>query len=298
MSVVVVACCRLSGEAEPSCLFPDGDRGLLVRALAAVGLEAVAVSWDDPGFDWVSPAGVLVSSTWDSVDRPEEYVRWARRVSATTTLVNPAEVIEWNLDKTYLRDLAGVGLRVLPTEWVPPGGSWSGNADGDVVVKPSVSAGGRDTAWYSQGQSALVEAHVARLVGLGHTVMVQPYVVSVDDPGEIDLIYIDGRFSHGVRKKPLLERDVGVLARPWERMGWLGLAEPTAAERSLGDDTAAVLAARFGDLVYGRVDIVALAGGEPALLEVELIDPNLSLSDFPEAATRLAAAVVERLPGN
>ena len=83
-----------------------------------------------------------------------------------------------------------------------------------------------------------------------------------------------------------------------QRMGWLGLAEPTAAERSLGDDTAAVIAARFGDLVYGRVDIVALAGGEPALLEVELIDPNLSLCDFPEAAVTLAAAVVERLPGH
>lgn len=218
MPLVAVACCRLSGQPSASALYPDTDRELLAEALGDVCVDAIPVSWDDPDFDWGSAAAVLVRSTWDSVDRPEEYLRWARAVGETTTLLNPSDVLEWNLDKAYLQDLAAAGVQVLPTEWVRPGGSWRARLDHDVVVKPSISAGGRDTAWYSRDEEAHARAHVARLVERGHTVLVQPHVASVQDPGEIDLIYIGGGYSHAVRKTSFLERDVGVQLRPWERM--------------------------------------------------------------------------------
>ena len=295
MPVVALACCRLSGEAPVSDLYPDGDPEQLADALRGVGLDAVAVSWDDPDFDWASVAGVLVRSTWDSVDRPEEYSGWARRVGALTVLLNSADVIEWNLNKTYLHDLAAAGVEVVPTEWVLPGSSWVPGLDQDLVIKPSVSAGGRETAWYSHGQVERATAHVTRLFERGQTVLVQPYLASVQVPGEVDLIYIDGRYSHAVRKGPLLERDAGTQARPWERMTSLGLAEPTDAEHALGASAIAAVTSRFGIPTYGRVDLVELSTGGPAVLEVELIDPNLSLVDVPSAPSTLATAVLKHL---
>lgn len=295
MAVVAIACCRYSGDSPPTILYPDRDRQLVVDGLGRAGVDALPVSWDDPTFDWTSVDGVLVRSTWDSVDRPEEYIGWARRVEGSTMLLNPAAVIERNLDKTYLRDLAAAGVEVVPTEWVRPGERWAPGRHQDLVVKPAISAGGRDTAWYSRAQTQAAQAHISRLQALGQTVLVQPYMASVESPGEIDLVYIDGRYSHAVRKGPLLERDAEVQAQPWERMTWLGLSEPSADEHTLGEAAIAVVANRFGALAYARVDVMSLATGQPALLEVELIDPHLSLRDYPPAATTLAAAVVRRL---
>ena len=276
-------------------LYPDADRDLLAEALRDVGLESVAVSWDDPDFDWSSVAGVLVRSTWDSVDRPAEYLRWVRQVSTQTVLLNSAAVIEWNLNKTYLRDLATAGIHVVPTEWFLPGETWVPTLDQDLVIKPAISAGGRDTVWYSPGQTAHAVTHVAHLLEAGHSVLIQPYLSTVQDPGEVDLIYMNGRYSHAVRKGALLERDAGVQQRPWERMTWLGLTEPTHAEHALGEKVLAYIADRLEVPAYGRVDLVQLPTGQPGVLEVEFIDPNLSLLDHPPASSQLAAAVASRL---
>jgi hypothetical protein len=42
--------------------------------------------------------------------------------------------------------------------------------------------------------------------------------------------------------------------------------------------------------LYARVDLVSDLDGYPALIELELIEPNLYLSTHPGAAERLAAA--------
>ena len=103
---VAVACCRRSGDAEPGDLYPDPDAAPLRAALIALGASSSLVSWDDSRVDWASFSKVFVSSTWDSVDRPAEYLAWAGRVSAVSELVNSVTVLEWDLDKVHQRDLA------------------------------------------------------------------------------------------------------------------------------------------------------------------------------------------------
>jgi hypothetical protein len=102
---VAIAGCRRLSTADPTDLYPDPDAAPLLRALDRLGAAASVVSWDDPQVDWGSFARVLVSSTWDSVDRPVEYRAWARAVSAVSVLVNPARMIEWNLDKQHQKGL-------------------------------------------------------------------------------------------------------------------------------------------------------------------------------------------------
>ena len=62
-------------------------------------------------------------------------------------------MIRWNTDKTYLRDLAAAGVPVVPTEHLEPVlvPAWPA-AWAEVVVKPAVSAGSRDTARYGPAE--------------------------------------------------------------------------------------------------------------------------------------------------
>jgi hypothetical protein len=290
-----VACCRRADGARPDDLYPDRDLPPLSSALAALDAEAVAVSWDDPGLDWAGFDRVLISSTWDSVDRPAEYLVWARAASAVTTLVNPYPTLAWGLDKVYLRVLAGAGVAVIPTEWVAPGQAWSAHdlPDGEVVVKPAISAGGRATARYDAGDRVRIGAHVAALQQAGQTVLVQPYLPSVDAEGECDLAYLGGRYSHAVQKRPSLQLGEGIIeGQPWTRMAWDGVTSPDPDQRAVAEQAWAAVVDAVGTVpVYGRVDLVRGPGG-PCVLEVELVDPYLSLDLVPGAAPALARAAL------
>lgn len=255
------------------------------------------LAWDDPSVAWETVQIVIVRSTWDSVDRPGEYLGWAEQVDHVSRLVNPADVLAWNLDKAiYLRDLVSDGVPVVPTEFVGAGSDWVMEG-GDVVVKPAISAGGRETARYRPDDRIDAEAHVRRLLTQGQTVMIQPYLPAVEQPGEISLIFIAGSFSHAVRKGPVLVSGAGVVDRPWERMTFLGLADPSPTELAVAGQVQMNLEQRFGPLVYSRADLIGGHAGEPLVVEVELIDPNLSLSLFPLAADTLATVLRDHLAG-
>jgi glutathione synthase/RimK-type ligase-like ATP-grasp enzyme len=239
----------------------------------------VHLAWDDPAVDWTTFDAVVLRSTWDSVDRPAEFLAWAATVP---TLLNPAPAVEATLDKRYLASLDAS----VPTQWVAPGERWDPPA-GELVVKPTISAGGRETARYRPDEHDAARAHVGRLHAAGQTAMVQPFLPGVDGDGELKLVFLGGEFSHAVRVGPLLRAGTGVQERLWERPIRTVVDRPTAAEVAVAAEALDQLG---GDFVYARVDLVDGYVGE-----VELIDPVLFLTLVPEAADRLAAAVVARI---
>jgi hypothetical protein len=289
---VAVACCRGSVEAGPTDLYPDPDAAPLQSAISELGARSTLLAWDDPAAQWGSFSHVIVSSTWDSVDRPAEYLAWARRVTEQSVLVNPARVIEWCLDKVHQKGLAAEGVPMIPTTWISPEDPFSALPPRELVVKPSISAGGRSTARYTPGDPAAI-GHVRKLQQAGQTVMVQEYLARIDEEGEVNLVFLDGSFSHAVAKKPLLHVGDGLVERPWERMAWAGLVEPSANQLAVAHLTMKVAEEQVGCVpVYGRVDLVSGNAGEPLVLEVELIDPYLSFDMQPSAAARLAKALL------
>jgi len=288
---VAVACCRRSADAAPDDLYPDRDAGPVRAALARAGATSALVAWDDTSVNWAAFSIVVVSSTWDCVDRPAEYLAWARSTAEVTCLHNPSRVLEWNLDKTYLRDLETGGVDVAPTEWVGPADDFSSAPRSEFVVKPSISAGGRNTARYRGGDPAGL-AHIHALQSVGQTVMVQDYLPAIDTEMETDLIFLDGLFSHAVGKVPALRLGQGVVERPWERMAWTGLTTPSPRQLTAAERTMEVMSRHLDDHpIYSRVDLVSDGAGAPLVLEVELIDPYLSLDLDTEAAARLATAI-------
>jgi hypothetical protein len=268
----------------------DPDLPIAQRAFRDAGFDVDLVRWDDD-VDWAAYGLAVVRSCWDYAWRLEEFLGWAGSVPR---LRNDVALLRWNTDKTYLRDLERAGLPVVPTVWDPAHAGELPDA-GEWVVKPSVSAGSRDTARWPDPTAVL--AHVAELTGRGRTAMVQPYLDSVDDVGETAMLFIGGRFSHAVRKGPLLKRGEGVRMDRDSR-GDLRPAEPTPAQRATAQavfDAVADLVPGIAAPLYARIDLIDDADGSPVVLELELTEPSLFLPQAPEAATTLVRAVEAEL---
>ena len=280
-------------------LLPDGDVGDVpfTAALQDRGIEVSVLSWTDPSVHWAGFDATVIRSTWDYTDRREEFLAWLQRVPR---LHNPAGVVAGNTDKIYLHDLALAGLPVVETEFVEPGSELSVPTTGEYVVKPTIGAGSRGAGRYDSSNSADADrarAHIASLHSAGLTVMVQPYLSAVDTEGESALIFIDGRFSHSIRKGRMLAEGAQYDADHPE----LYLAEnitdriPSDEERAVAEEFVEHLTkANGGPLLYSRIDLLPSASG-PVLVEAELTEPSLFLTHHPEAGVRLADALFERI---
>ncbi|MER5630304.1 hypothetical protein [Streptomyces nitrosporeus] len=273
----------------------DEDLAPLSAALSRTGIEAVALPWDESA-DWSRFAAVLLESPWDYPGRSEEFLAWARRAATESVLFNPFPMVEWNSDKRYLADLAADGVPVVPSTWTAPGEEWRAPAEGEYVVKPSVSCSAKDTARYGPGAAERRRAHrhAGELLERGRTVLTQPYQHAVDAQGELSLVYLDGAYSHAVRRSALLKPGAGT------QDGLLATATVTSCtaagpELDCGDAAVKAVRSRFESPLYARIDLVPGPGGGPLLLECEVIEPSLFLAHSPTAADDLAAAVLRRL---
>jgi glutathione synthase/RimK-type ligase-like ATP-grasp enzyme len=260
---------------------PDGDEDFapLVDALAALGIAAAAVVWDDPGVDWGAYGLVLPRATWDYAERRDAFLTWAASVPR---VLNPVAVLEWNTDKRrYLGDLAEAGVRIVPTTFVEPGRSFD-PPPGHFVVKPAISAGGRSSARFDARDVDAAEELVDRIHAEGRTAMVQPFL---GERNEKALVYVDGVYSHAVRRRVPLpaagDRDVLYLDEE------LGPAGASSAERRIAE---AALACAPTPLLYGRVDLM----GE-VVLELEIAEPSLYLTLGEGAVERFAEAIAHVL---
>lgn len=273
----------------------DDDEPLLLPALERAGASPELLDWDDATVDWAGFELVVLRSTWDYTFHHAEFLAWTERVAAATRLRNGPDVVRWNSDKTYLTDLAAAGVPIVPTTVLQPGAPATVPTDGEVVVKPTVSAGSRDTARYRADEHDGATAHARRLLDAGRSVLVQPYQAAVDDAGETALLFLGGQFSHAARKGPLL-RAGGAITDKLFALEQMSSRTATAAQRAVADQALAAAADAVpgaGDLLYARVDLVPGADGEPLLLELELVEPSVFLPQAPAGtADRFAAAIV------
>jgi O-ureido-D-serine cyclo-ligase len=289
----------------------DEDMPPLKAAMAGAGVMTEVPFWDDPGVDWSGYDAALLRSTWDYADRIDEFLAWCERCSRQTRLLNPPAVVRWNTDKHYLAHLAEAGVPVVPTRFVEPGadaqaelaaflagGSGSCPVGGtpavfdEFVVKPAIGAGSRDAARYARSEASAALQHLERLSDAGRSVMLQPYLSRVDAQGETAVLYLGGGFSHAIRKGPLLRRGAGLVE---------GLFAPEdirpreADPAELAVAAAAFAAIPFEAPAYARIDLIRDDSNAPVVLELELTEPSLFLTQAPGAAERLVRHLVQRL---
>jgi hypothetical protein len=269
----------------------DDDR-LLLRPLAAIGLEAQPAVWTDPTFEWSSCDAVIIRSCWDYHLKPEDFLRWITALeTARVSIFNSPTLIRWNVNKTYLRDLEAQGAAIVPTLWSEPGGTvdlqeqlhelnWK-----KAVIKPRISATAYRTQPVTAEDAASAQKPFDELrssVG----VMVQKFMDSITTEGEWSLMFFGGQFSHAVSKMPSagdfrVQNDFGGTSR---------IADPPRCAL----ETATRTVRSVEPSVYARVDGV-IESGQFLLMELELIEPALFLESHPAAPSRFADAIAKAL---
>jgi len=254
--------------------WPAGEPGAaeLDRALAAAGLTSRWVMWDDPEVDWAEARLVAVRSTWDYIDRLDDFLAWARNLP--TPLLNGADVFAWNTDKDYLVELGAAGVPVVPTVSVDAAADLVAAAasfEGRVVVKPRVGAGGLGIVVVTDPDD-LADADV----GQGPWA-VQPVVESVRTEGEVSVFVLGGRAVSQVRKLP-----AGEEIRVHEHFGGETVAVPLADEAA--DVALTCVKTAEGllgtTLAYARVDQM-VHEGRLVVSELEVTEPGLYLDVLP-----------------
>ena len=282
MPILLATCAALPG-------LPADDRYLLT-ALAARGIAAEPAVWEDSHRRWSEAAGCVIRSTWDYAYRREQYVAWAERVGSETRLWNPAAIIRWNTHKRYLLDLAERGVPTVPTVLLPAGAPCT--LDGvltqygwdDAVIKAAVAQTGRYAMRVTGASLDAAQEHLDRLLP-SEDMLLQPYVRSLPVRGEVSLVFIDGEFTHAVRKLAS-----GDDFRVHDDFG--GSVRPTRPTRAQRDAAQRALDAVGEPTLYGRVDLVEDDAGRPVVMELELVEPELFFRFSPAAVERLVDAVV------
>jgi len=261
----------------------------MLAPLQACDLQVVPAIWDDPNSNWKSFSLVVLRSCWDYHHKPRAFRDWIKRLEEEKVSVwNPTSIVRWNMEKTYLRELAARGVAIPKTEWLEVGDAtplleiMQRNGFEHAVIKPTISATAHMTfrtslATAQHDQAGLDE--VLRFSGA----MIQEFVAEIVTKGEWSLIFFDKKFSHAVLKQPRaddfrVQHDFGGTAR---------LASPPAALIAQAQRLVGMIAS---PLLYARVDGVEREG-RLLLIELELIEPQLFLSFSSAARLRFAEAI-------
>jgi hypothetical protein len=287
MARIAFATCRAWSQGRPD------DR----RVAEALG--ATFEVWDEEAADWQAYDRVVIRSVWDYSHRVGEFLQWCNRVGPAR-LRNTPELIAFNTDKRYLATLP---VPTVPTVFLEPGSQLGEPYRHEVVVKPNISAGARDTGRFGPQDPGGAAALIAKIHASGRAALVQPYLPRVDSEGETAIVFFAGQLSHVLHKRPVL-RAAGVA--PLAEMAHAPAAvmleddlvtagSATEPQRALADAAHRHIAERFGTPLYARIDMVPGPDGAPVVMELELTEPNLYLDLVPGSDQRFASAVLREL---
>lgn len=265
-----------------------GDR-LFLDELRRRGFAAAPVVWDDPRARWDDWDVVIIRSCWDYHMKPDCFRKWLDRIAADgRVVINPPDVVKWNLHKKYLLDVARAGARIPATTVIARGTAgtlrdclqhqrWA-----HAVIKPAISATGYRTRLVRERPSNDDERAFAEAIADGD-VLAQAYVPEVREHGEWSFVFFEGRYSHAALKR----------AAPGEfrvHIEWGGTVETAAPPPALIAQAQGLMDALALDATYGRVDGTEV-DGDLMVMELEVIEPELFFDRHPEAARRLTDAV-------
>ncbi|MBS0421456.1 MAG: hypothetical protein JSR66_27355 [Proteobacteria bacterium] len=275
----------------------DEDEPPLNMALQKAGCQVEVVEWDDPRVDWARFDVALLRSAWDYCERIAEFLAWVERAAKVTHVLNPLRLVRWNTDKHYLAELAAGGAAVVPSTFIEPGEDPAAavrkfvdlHPQAELVVKPAIGAGSRDTQRHRRTEVTAAAAHAGRLLDAGRSVLVQPYLGRVDRDGETALMFFEGRFSHAIRKGPLLPAG-GAATTGLFATETITPRVPGADELRLAEKVVSLVP--FGTPLYARVDVIRDDSGAPCILELEVAEPSLFFAHADGSAERFSAAVL------
>jgi glutathione synthase/RimK-type ligase-like ATP-grasp enzyme len=266
------------------------DDELAIEPLEKLGWNVETVSWRDKTVDWNKFAAVIIRTPWDYQKFPVEFIEVLRKIDASTArLENSLKIVEWNLSKTYLRELESKGIKIVPTIWNEKSVThadfhrWKSffNTD-EIIIKPIVSATAEYTYRLTEFLPELTETFANKAF------MVQPFMPKIVEEGEFSLFYFGGEYSHTILKSPKAED-----FRVQEEHG--GIITQFAPSKQLSAAAQKVFNQINENLLYARIDFVRDYDNNFCLMELELIEPALYLRMDENAPQFFAETIDNRL---
>ena len=277
------------GNEDPTDPDPDLDIPFAIKAAEQLEIDLVFANWNDKSIAWESFDAAVIRSAWDYVPVRDEFLEFAKNVETKTKLFNSYEVMKWNTNKTYLSILENKGVPIIPTKFANnidealPAIKWAFKKASAIAIKPSVGAGAR-LAGKALTEDEAIE-YVKRILEAKRTVIIQPYISSVDDEGEKAIIVINGEISHAAKKVPALTKGGHGDAA--------GQIEITTEMKAIVK-TISNAVSEWNDLLFARVDVVRM-DEKLVLMELELTEPWLFMQFRPEAGVDLFKALKHRI---
>lgn len=267
------------------------EDNLVREALEKKGLKVFRTNWDNEFFNWSSTRYVLFRTTWDYFDRFPEFENWLSRVRHETDFINPLEILYWNLDKHYLKEIESIGIPIPPTIFIEPGYEGRieemliGSGWNEAILKPAVSGAARHTYRINLKTVKQYERVFSQLIRK-ESMMIQEFQENVIKQGEVACMIFEGKFSHAVLKKAMpgdfrVQDDYG---------GSVADYHPDHNEIAFAEYV--VNTCKF-DPIYARVDIIRNNQDALCVSELELIEPELWFRRAPDSASKFAGAVAE-----
>lgn len=246
----------------------------LINFLINKGLDVVPTIWNDENVNWSGFDVAIIKSPWDYHNHLEEFLNWLERIEDLgVSILNPAEIIKWNSDKHYLKDISEKGLPVIPAEYLDKDSSFDNHffdlfKTEKLVVKPCVSAGAQNTVTVSKSNFDERSREIEQLLK-EQDYMVQPFVEEIKN-GEWSFLFFNGKYSHCSLKTPK-QGDFRV-----QHYHGGSISYPTPEPLHI-EQAGAYLKSLPQSTLYARVDGV-LINNSFYLMELELIEPYLFLN--------------------
>ena len=256
-----------------------------LSAKCGADAEFVDIAWDHPGTDWAQFDAVIIGTTWDYWDRKDAFLARLREIDRQSRLFNPVALVEWNLHKSYLRDLAAKGAHLIPTLWLDAPtpeaikAAFDTLGGDDLVFKRQVGAG-------ADGQFRLARSDTPP--PMPNPMMAQRFEPAILTEGEQSFIFIDGAFSHALTKHAA-QGDYRIQS---SYGGYETVLAPTDADLAAAQMVLDMLDA---PPLYARVDMLRAPDGGLMLMELELVEPFLYPLQGPDLGGRVVEALLRAL---
>ena len=248
---------------------------LIVNPLEEMGWICDQVPWDtNKLIDWDQYDSVIIRSTWNYQENFLKFINVLKEInSSSADLQNPIDIVEWNLNKQYLKDLENKKIKIVPSQWfnnfIPKEiiQSFLNFNSKKIIIKPCISANA-DYTYILEEKTALSKLNTLKKDFIDKEFIIQPFIQDIKNEGEYSLIYFGNTLSHVLLKTP----KVGDFRVQEEHGGTLkSIINPEQALIRFGKNVINKLPRAC---LYSRVDIVRNKN-EFLLMEVELIEPSL-----------------------
>lgn len=268
------------------------DFHLSFEPMAERGWQVETVAWRS-NIDWNDFDAVYICTPWDYPEYLPQFLDVLANIdSSRALLINDLALVNWTLEKTYLRDVERRGGDIVPSTWyddfesADPAEFFTDHRTDKVVIKPTVGANAKHTFVLSDPVDEEL-LQTVRQTFSERAFFVQPFMEAIQTEGEYSLFFLNGEYSHAILKTP----KAGDFRVQEEYGADISAVQPLKALR----EAAQALFSMIEPLpTYGRGDWVRGDDGCYLLMELELIEPSLYLRTDNGAATRFAVALDQR----